>query len=458
MNEISKNFQVDGVGETVLHPLGLLLLLLCGVLLVVVPRKYATWPLIVLVCFVSGRQCVAIAGVNLYLIRVMVLFFGTARLVVKNELGKSPFTTLDWCVIGYGVLYWLTGAVNWGFSLAEIKNRTGNLIEMVGLYLLFRALIQTKEDGVSVIRGLALISIPICFFFVVEQFTGRNVFSIFGGVHEFTDIREGRLRSQGAFSHSIIAGVFWASFLPLMIYQAVVSKKQRYFYVLVCLCLCIIVVTTASSTPLLGMIAAFAGMALYPYRRFTRLALALGACMLVVLQVVMRGSVWGLIARIDLIGGNSAYHRYLLIDGFITHAHEWFVMGSRVGSAHWGHFTYDPANHYVVVGLLGGFPTLLMLFAIIGQSFLATERTTKRDPLLGWAIGMSIAVQCLCFFGISIWGQMHFCWSLLLALAGSMSLATMSEQRSVVVARPRQGASYPETFEQKGKSAGESFS
>ena len=41
---------------------------------------------------------------------------------------------------------------------------------------------------------------------ILEHLTGRNVFSVFGGVPEFTVIREGKLRAQAAFAHAIVAG------------------------------------------------------------------------------------------------------------------------------------------------------------------------------------------------------------------------------------------------------------
>ena len=369
MNLTADNFRPDDLGTTVLHPMGLLMLLICGGALLVCPRKYATWPLIVLVCFVSGRQCIAIGGVNLYLLRVMVLFFGTARVLMKNEIQKFKFTTLDFAVLAYGGSYWLAGMLNWGFAFSELKVRTGFQVEVIGIYFLIRTLVRTKEDGVTAIAGLGLTSIPLMGFFVLEQLTGRNAFAIFGGVSPITAIREGRLRCQGAFGHPILAGTVWASFTPLLIGQIFSRGNKRYFFILATLAACVITFTTASSTPVIGLAAAIVGMLAFRFRRFTRMAVAATFLALTVTHFAMKGPVWHLISRINITGGNSGYHRYLIVDGFINHWQEWIFVGSRVGTSHWGNFTVDTANHFVATGVQGGLPTLLALLFVIINAF-----------------------------------------------------------------------------------------
>src|SRR2546425_13060435 len=59
--------------------------------------------------------------------------------------------------------------------------------------------------------------VPLGISMVVEKFTTRNIFSIFGGVPEITSEREGKLRCQGAFRHPILAGTYAATLFPLCV-------------------------------------------------------------------------------------------------------------------------------------------------------------------------------------------------------------------------------------------------
>ncbi len=426
-----ENFAVEGSGTTVVHPLGLLLLVVCGLLLLFLPRKHAMWPLVILVCFVSSRQCLAVFGLNLYFMRVIVLFFGFFRVVSRNELFSIRLNGLDWCVIGYGTAYWITGALNFGLLSAETKMRSGHLVDIVGMYFLLRCLIRTEEDLNNVIKELAIISLPLLCFFWLEHSTGRNLFSIFGGVPEITRIREGRLRCQGAFGHPLLAGTIWASFVPLFLYRTLDrSEKARIFYAISFLCACLIAALTASSTPVLGVVVAVTGMMLFPLRFLSKPVLIAIGLAIPILHMVMSGPVWSLIAKINITSGNSAYHRYKLVDGFITHWHEWVLLGSRVGTAHWGYATFDTANQYVAIGVMGGILTLGFFLAIIVQALLSASRVAKQKPLLGWTLVVVISVYCVCFFGISIWGQVSFAWALSLAMIASMQ-QLLSKSRKV---------------------------
>src|SRR5258708_12995275 len=77
------------------------------------------------------------------------------------------------------------------------------------------------------------------------------------------------------------------------------------------------VITSASSTPLLGYLAVVIGVCFWPIRRNMR-ALRWGLVMaLIALHLLMKAPVWFLIAHVDLVAGNSGYHRAPLVDSFI---------------------------------------------------------------------------------------------------------------------------------------------
>lgn len=419
--ESTNVFVVEGAGTTVVHPLGLLMLLLCGTLLFSLPRRHALWAFIALTCLVSSRQCIAVFGINLYFARVMVLFFGTLRVLVRNELAGLRFSAVDWVMVVYAAWYLLAGALSWGLDSTDVKTRSGYLVEVLGMYLLMRAMIRDVADLRSAIACVAVAALPVAGFFFLEFLTARNVFAIFGGVPAVTATRDGRLRCQGAFAHPILAGVVWASLLPLLIYGVVNMPRHRPLMVTASLGAIWIVILTASSTPLLGLVVTPIGVLTYRWRSQARSWFVAAGVLLFVLHLCMKAPVWSLIQRIDLTSGNSGYHRYILVDGFIRHWYEWWLLGSTRGTAHWGHYTFDAANHYVAVGINAGVIGLGLFIALIALALMRSGRIGRQDSRLGWTLGVCIMVHCVCFIGISIWGQLHFAWNLPLAAIGSLS-------------------------------------
>jgi len=72
-----------GENTTFVTPFGLALLLVMGAAILVLPRRYALVPVLVLTCYITMGQRVAIFGLNFTAIRILILF-GWARLVVRR--------------------------------------------------------------------------------------------------------------------------------------------------------------------------------------------------------------------------------------------------------------------------------------------------------------------------------------------------------------------------------------
>ncbi len=434
MEDVIGNFGVvEGAGTTVVHPIGLMMLLIAGFSLVFLPRRYAIWAFIVLVCFVSSRQAISLGGFNLYFPRAMVLIFGLSRGALRGEIARIRWNRLDSLVVAYGAWYFLSGTLNWLFDVSVMKERTGYASELVGTYLMCRMLLVDFEDVRTAILGFSIAATVLVVFFFIEYTTGRNLFSVFGGVPEVTSIREGRLRCQGAFSHPIIAGVFWAAVMPLMIAGLVGNWPAKMFYFMGLITSVGIVILSASSTPILGVTVGLTGWCIFRWRHFARYGFGLFGALLVILHMIMKAPVWALIQRINITSGNSGYHRYILVDGFITHFNEWWFLGSSVGTAHWGHFTFDTANQFVAAGVASGLLGLTLFVAATVSALTASGRVQTISPSLGWGLGISIFVICVCFLGISIWAQLHFCWTFLFAIAGSLGFKREASHVSTAI-------------------------
>ena len=427
--------QVVGIseysGQTTVHPLGLAFVLILGLCILFLPRRWSGLPLLVMACFVSSAQRIVIAGADFDFLRIMVLF-GVIRLILRKEYRCFVWRPLDTSMVLWTISSMVFNVLQLG-TISTIMNRFGFAFDVFGMYFLFRCLVQGWQDVDINIKGALLISLPLAVLFLLENRTGRNLFSIFGGVPEITAVREGRLRCQGAFSHPILAGCFWASLIPLFAAYWWKSSKYRTWVITGIITSTIIVLCSASSTPVMGVFSAIIGGLFFYFRYQMRLVRWCILLTLITLHMVMNAPVWHLICRVSAVGGSTGWHRYNLIDQAINHFDEWWFSGcSGYAVASWGIHAGDVTNQYILEGVRAGFLTMCTFVAIIVIAFRELGRLgrlQKRNPYqlaLSWALGVSLFVHCTNFVGVAYFGQIWILWYLLLAMIGSLSVQTAS--------------------------------
>lgn len=411
-------------GQTTIQPLALLLVLAAGLALLLIPRRSALWPVLTVVCCVPSEQRIVIAGADFTLLRLMVLF-GTVRILMRSEWRGIRWRALDTAVLLWATAMTALPTIRIGTSV--LVYLTGQFYDAVGMYFMFRILVRTWSELRSVAKALMVVSMIAAICFAVELGTRRNMFSIFGGVPEVTAERDGRLRCQGAFNHPLMAGCFFVSMIPLMAAQWWQPGRSRFLIVMGVAAATFIVISTASATPLMGLICAAIGGLFFILRKRMRLVRWAILMTLVLLHLVMEKPVWHLIARISVVGGNSSWHRYELVNGAIHYWYEWWAIGSDKGSAHWGHHTFDVTNMYIVQGLNGGALQLILFVATIVLGFraaggiCAAVANNRQRLILAWALGVGLFVQAANHFGVSYFGQIWMIWYLALAMIGSIS-------------------------------------
>jgi len=438
-------FDAEYFGHTTVHPVGLVLLLVMGAAMLMVRRERAFWPVIVIVCLISPAQRIMVLGANFDFLRVMIVF-GWLRVLMRGESQPLRWHALDLTVIAWAIAHIAFALLRVGLS--TLVNKLGFAFDVVGMYLLVRVLVRSWDDVRSVVLGFSLISLPLAAAFLVETLTARNMFAAFGGVPHITLVRDGKLRCQGAFAHPILAGLTWASLAPLMAVQWWQGTRRRWLAVASCCAAMFIVIACASATPLTGVMFAMVGGAAFFVRGLMRLLRWTLLAILICLHMVMIAPVWHLISRIDLVGGNSGYHRFLLVDSAIKHAGEWWLIGSSQGTAHWGFHMFDVANQYIVQGLHGGVVLLSLFVATIAFAFRAVgymwraEAQNRQNMLLAWALGVSVLVHATAYIAISYFGQINIVWYMLLGMIGSAvvfsspaAVARAVSRKSVVVLR-----------------------
>jgi hypothetical protein len=405
--------------ETSLQPLGLSAILILGLCLLLLPRKYAVVPILLLACLVPCGQRLVVFTLDFTPLRILVLI-GWTRILFKGEFSRLTWKNTDTLV----VIWAFCGAIAYTAlhgSFSAVIYKAGSLFDIIGMYVIFRALIDSWGGVYRISYVLLLLSIPIGLFFLIEHQTGRNFFGTLGGVPEITKIREGRLRCQGAYSHPIAAGCFWASCLPLIFACFLKNEKNRFIGVVAVVATFLIIVYSASSTPIAATAAAIGAMLMFPLRHRMRFIKWCVVAVVIVLHFIMNGPVWVLIAKVDIVGGSTGYHRYNLINNTINRFGEWWLMGTK-STAHWGHFLFDQANQYVSEAVRGGVVNLILFVALLLTSFGAVgvlykvHEGREKKELYAWVLGATLFVHCVSFVALHYPQQNQMLWLLNISL------------------------------------------
>jgi hypothetical protein len=374
----------------------------------------------------------------------ILLVFAWARILLRGEHRHLPFTRIDrWLLLftGWSALAYI---LLWG-NLAAVANRLGFVFNVVGLYFLFRVLIRSREDFEHVISWVARATVLMAGCMLIEFTTQKNPLAVFGHIEPEVQNRFGRLRCQAAFGHPISAGAFGATLLPLWIACWWQEGKLRKWAILGATASTIITGTAGSSTPLGAYLAAWLGFGLWYYRQHLPMLRWMVLFALLGLHFVMKAPVWALIARIDFTSGNSGYHRFKLVDSFVRHFGEWWLLGVK-STADWGWMMDDIANQFLAYGSKGGFLGLILFVALLTACFREVGRlvrsTTLDRPtgLLLWSFGAMLFSHCVIFLGFSYWDQIIVPWYLLLAMFASLRFFEPAEKTEPVADLPAEPA------------------
>lgn len=417
----------DFFNQTTVHPIGLAVLGTLSLAGLLLTRKWMLMPLLILTCFVPQGQRVVIASLDFNFIRIILLVL-LARVFLRGEWTELRPKVLDKVVVAWVVVGAIGNILQVG-HVSALVYRAGLSFDILGIYFMCRIALRDWKDLDRAVTCVALVACVSFFFFLFEKRTHRNLFAIMGGVPSITGMREGKLRTQGPFVHPILAGCFWAVLLP-MVTSKILRRDPWQIAIGLggTLAILAIVLFCASSTPLIVLGCNGLGAIIFFYRKHMRLirwAVALG---LLSLHLYMKQPVWHLIARIDVVGGSTGYHRYKLIQSSIDNFHEWWLCGIP-STAHWGYFMFDVTNQYILEGVRSGIVAMLAFLWVLVWAFKhvgETWPTVERNPylcLLSWALGVSIYSHMNVFLAVSISHSGQSLLAMLFVLAGIASMA-----------------------------------
>jgi hypothetical protein len=416
-----------GAEETAIHPLIAVYLLIAAVLILFLPRGKAITPFLFAFFTIPIQQVFVWGGFHFTALRMLILVGLTRRAFSrkKSSDGKdvAGFGGVDWAVLLWSISASIAFCLEYQERQAFIK-QMGDLLDILGGYLVVRFLIPDGEAMRRTIKTLAVISMVLGICMVYEQVGHRNVFGYVGYPSVDVVVRNGHVRS-GATLGCIHAGAFAGVLIPLFLWLWT-DKNSRMIAYSGLAGATVMVFTSHSSTSFLSLMGSCVGLACWPLRKQMRLVRWGLVCMLVGLHMVMKAPVWALIQRIDLTGSSSGTHRYMLMDMTIRHFSDWWLVGSKAYTT-WGYDSWDLCNQFVAVAVLGGLLTLIFYIAIFKLSFASIGRSRKlvqgdrAQEWLLWCFGSSLFATVVAHFGINYMAQLIMGFFALLAC---ISIAT----------------------------------
>lgn len=427
-----------GATESTMHPVVLAATLLAALAILVLPKKYAFSPLLVVAFLTPYGQQVLIGGFHFFALRIIIVIglirMAWMKLAVGGRLFGQGLQLIDKMVFGWSILHAVTFVLLFA-DRGAITYQLGLLLDGCGGYLLFRYFIQDREDVLRVTKTLVLVATVLAVCMGYEHMTRVNVFSYINSFTIVPWIREGRVRAQGIFANSITAGTFGATLFPLCFWLWK-GGKARFLGVIGLAASSVIAWTAMASTGVMAYFAGVLALCLWPLRSHMR-PLRWGIVLMVLgLALVMKAPVWFIIARVDFIGGHG-WDRAALIDAAVRHFSDWWLLGTKT-NASWGEDTWDACNEFVYQATSGGLATLVVFVAILSRAFGMIGKARKRaqgshrQEWFFWCLGAVLFAHVMGFWGIDYFDVIRSWWYIFLAMIPASTLAA----RASIVKEP----------------------
>ncbi len=424
MNFVHQMSFGGGANSTVLHPAVAAVMIITIILMVVLPRRYMVVPFLLSVLLIPEGQQMLLGGGHLYVSRVLILTgcirLGASRGFWRGKAFPGGFTTLDKVFLAWATLE-ATANVLLLKDMGAVVNQAGFLWDALGGYFLLRFLIQDDEDIIRVIKTFAVVAFIAGFAMLREHFTGIDTFGFLGGIRQVLELRNGVPRAQGPFAHALLAGTFGAT-LPPLLFWLWKDRKARWLAVMGMVGCTLMATTTMCSSPVLTYAASLGAICLWPIRNRMRIVRWGIVLTCVGLQLVMKAPFWFMLAHIDLTGSSNGWYRAALVDNFIAHFNQWWLIGTTANRDWSNGAMWDACNQFVAEGVAGGLATLVCFIALIylcfkwvGKARRSVKGDKKREWFY-WLLGATMFAHVVAYFGIDYFDQMKFVWYALLAM------------------------------------------
>ena len=301
---------------------------------------------------------------------------------------------------------------------------------LAGTYLV-RCFVRSHDDLVRVFKITVVLIIPVSLAMAYERLYCYNFFSCMGGVPALSTLREGKIRAQGPFLHSILAGTIGASCIPISV--CLWYLRNRTIAIAGIIAGTGMAYVANSSGAMLSFAFGIISLVLWPMRFRMRTVRYLMLAGIVLTDLSMKAPIWWIFDKVSGIMGGTGYHRSMLIDAAVLHFKEWWLIGTTY-TTHW--MPYHPpstptmvdfTNHFLWEGVNGGLVTMILFLVIIVRAFRENGKALRLAAGVGrereltvWALGCCMVVHLAASFSVAYFDQTLSLWAMTLAFAGAM--------------------------------------
>ena len=426
-----------------MNPIALIFFLICAVALLLVPRKWASAVLLVGCTYMTLGQGIQLLSISLPIYRMMLLV-GLLRVITKGEYLVGGLNTIDKIMLVWGGWVVFAGFFHDQERYSVIYS-CGSVFNLTLIYFLLRIWCTDLGEVRDVIRIVAVILVPLAAEMVLERITGKNLFSIFGGVSENVQFRSGKFRAQGPFLHAILAGTVGATCIPLFVG---ILARDRFFAIIGIVAGLVMTVASASSGPIMSLIFGIGALLLWHFRshmKEIRIGVIVGY---LVLMVVMKQPPYYLMGRIDISGGSTGWHRANLIEMTFKHLSEWWLFGTDI-TRHWmpaQGIAMDPlhtdvTNYFIGIGILGGLPAMLLILGMMGVAFkwvgriltLWSEKSPE-EAFMIWCFGACLFSHVVTGVSVAYFDQsIVYFWLVVAVISSLHSIAVIESNQAPLI-------------------------
>jgi hypothetical protein len=164
---------------------------------------------------------------------------------------------------------------------------------------------------------------------------------------------------------------------------------------------------------------------------------------LAITALVMKAPVWFIVAHVNVIGGSGGYDRAFLIDTFMRHIKDWWLIGTNQNGT-WGYDMWDLSNQFVAEGEKGGLVTFICFIAMISRSSsmlgLMRKQMDRKTQWLFWSLGAVMLAHIFAYFGVAYWDPTQIWWFAFLAMISAATVALQNAPAGPEAAKTKKGA------------------
>ncbi|OHB61003.1 MAG: hypothetical protein A2167_01155 [Planctomycetes bacterium RBG_13_46_10] len=422
-----------------------------SILVILLHPIYALAVYIAALVWYPNYLCVSIGTIDISVGRLIITVLLFRCLYDARLRSKFVWNRLDtWVAISmviYVVMFCITRPL-----LPAIENRGGFLIDTWFTYIVTRLILTDSKDLIKFIKVVALILIPLALFGVIEAVTHWQPFLPLKRfrpwkpvvIGERVEIETGMIgrwgfsRATGPFSHSILFGLCFTMFLPLI---WVLRRERDQWGKLAYPFSAITVIgalSSMSSGPWVTAMAVGFLLMMERYKHWVKQGLVVLAVLCVLAEFASNRPLYHvIISHANPVGG-AGWQRAKLIDCAIEDFGKWWLKGYGGQDPGWGRRTgmghTDLNNEFIMAGVEYGILGLAALLAVYTAAVKATIRSHKlfASPQLkswAWSIGVSIIATAIASFGVSFFGNTKMIFYLIIGIAGSLN----NLQREILV-------------------------